>query len=162
MRTLIVILIVGLIACESSIAPGVINDVNIRVLFTDSEGKGILSQTNPSFEMEDLRFYYYDVNLNYVLHHDARLDYPHFVGPNEGDILNLIPVFGAIDGTYKEDGKSTSYLDFGNGDIDTIEVSGIIGSPITRIHNVWYNGVQMQSENNCGELDGCGFKIVKE
>lgn len=161
MKKLVLLILVSFLSCGKTIGPGVNMDVFLRILFEDIEGKSILLSPNPEFTLDDLKLFYYNNQMQYVVQYDSRLDYPYFIQSFDSSTVSLIPVFGVDDGTYVEGGISTSYLDFGNGDIDTIQVSGLISNSATRIYNVWYNGTQVQWKNNCGELDPCGFRVVK-
>jgi uncharacterized protein YqkB len=159
MKKIALVILVGLLSCDNA-GLSVVNDTSVRVHYVDENGASILLKSNPEFTVDDLRIYYYDSEMEYVLHSDGRLDNPLFISQEDSIYISMLPVFGELDGTYVDGGRSTSYLDFGNGDIDTIQVAGRISGSITQIHDVWYNGKQVQSVDFC-EFMPCGFTIVK-
>ena len=155
MKAIFYLLIVLAIGCDR-LGSGVDVQENLRILFVDTEGVNIFQKDSPDIFVEDLNLYYYNSNMVYVIWFTENLDYPnHISGPWENGILNVGPVFGEEDGTYVEGGKSTTYLDFGNGDIDTIQVSGIKDVGRSLIRDVWYNGEYMED----AILNG--FTVVK-
>jgi len=153
----VLLLLTGLSSCEKRISLSTAMSVGIRILFVDDEGSNILQKTDPEFKVGDLRLYYYNDQMEYVQRFDSRLDYPYYTGAYDSISVGLQPIFGKNDGTYIEGGRSTSYLDFGNGDIDTIQVAGSIGKSFMIIEDVWYNG----KKREICEILPCGFTVVK-
>jgi len=156
MKTIYFILLVIAVSCNP---PGASVNVNegVNILFLNDESSNILLNDNMALTVDDLNLYYYNQDMQYVHRWTSNLDHPnHILGINEttGQV-DIHVVFGEEDGTYIKGGKSTTYLDFGNGDIDTIQVSGIKEPGRSLIKDVWYNGEYME------EAMLKGFTIIK-
>jgi hypothetical protein len=158
-RKLLILTLLLFTGCDEIISLSKVIDVSIRVLYVDGNGDNLLDNANAQFNPQDFKLYYYNDAGKYVKLFDGRLDNPDFIQQDSVFIL-LAPVFGEQDGTYVKGGRSTSYLDFGNGDIDTIQVDGEISKSKTFIHDVWYNGKHVQWLGYC-EFRPCGFTVVK-
>ena len=108
----------------------------------NEDGTNIYFEPDSNYDPEDTWLYYYNQDMELVKYYTSNLDAPRHFTIVEDSSIWMNPVFGDMDGTYHEDGLSTTYIDFGNGDIDTLQVAGEYSDDRQIISQVWYNGVE--------------------
>ena len=131
----------------------------ITILFVDEQGNNLLTSSTSPISMDDIVLYYYDKDLNYV---PLTSTYPNNLGGiNHLGLLKVYPVMPIMDGTYIPGGRGTTYLDFNNGDIDTIQTTMVEKPSGKYLNQAWYNGKQVIWENVPTEYTDNGFTVVK-
>ena len=158
------LLLVSLASCEG---PGAGVDVydGAVIQFVDHEGNNILLKENPDFAVDDLRLYYYNQENQYVMRFKGNLGDPYFIGfdPESGSVI-IYQIIGDDDGNVITDKKYATYLDFGNGDVDTLEAGGYKKHGRTGVTDLWYNGKQIFDNGlrvEPSDLPGIVFSVVK-
>lgn len=141
-KALLYILITGLVmACED--VGSLIHQTSFALNLVNQEGNNIFLLPKSDYAHDKIRLYYYDSNNDYTKVFDQNLYYPYGIKSRDDGSIIVMPVFGPQDGTYTPGGKSTTYIDFGNGDIDTIQVAGEYNESGSKIvKEVWYNNVE--------------------
>jgi hypothetical protein len=135
----------------------------VDIQFADHEGNNILLKENPEFKAEDLRLYYYNQDNKYVMRYKGSADHPYFIEFDSG-FVTVYDIIGDDDGKIITGDKYSTYLDFGNGDVDTLEAGGYKKHGRTGVTDLWYNGKQIFDNGlrvEPSDLPGIVFSVVK-
>ena len=136
-----------------------------RIQFFGPQGHNILLKENAEFKFDDLRLFYYNREMQYVMKYKARANDPYFVSLDYG-LATIYHVIGDDEDNIITGEKYATYLDFGNGDIDTIQAAGFKAQEIIKVTDICYNGKQVLDngilvQSFDVELPGGAFSVVK-
>lgn len=148
MRTLNIIIVLILfflsMACNSSTEPESISGISnpaitVNLSYVDESGNDLLDSTNPNgWTEEDITIYYlkqgeketvFDPDMKYPKNIQMRSD------PVHGNYINLIL------NPYLEDNHSITYIEFPNGETDTLKIHAEMVKDVGMWGDkFWYNG----------------------
>ncbi|TXI34473.1 MAG: hypothetical protein E6Q58_01530 [Niabella sp.] len=128
----------------------------IKFIFENAKGENLLNPATPGYFVHENIRKYDLINGEVKLYHQ-----PNLVNHPYGYMLNNTKIGYIIEFRHnleEELSPSTSYIDWGNGDRDTLVFGRKLKNEVNlEITDIWYNGKNVFNENNAPYL----IKIVK-
>ncbi|GEM_PF-1230621 len=140
--------------------------VAVSILVENAQGQNLLAPTVPGY-FKDGEIKKYDlVNGQAKLYYDGKLDWSngyHIVTPKEMSNLNSNYYLTVVPNIESKDNPTTTYIDWGNGDKDTLvcDIKKNAEGYYYHTLNVWFNGDKVWPEKAISGIGDRSFKIVK-